>query len=273
MTLQYNAGGTKTAADYTYGDGETADWTYNSDGSYQIAYAGVPGVNYASLTVLYNANGTKLTADYAYSNGETIDWTYSSGTYNGLAYSSYSITYSATATPLSQTYYSSSGAVVGTVIFAENDDGVLPAVDQGGADQTPAIELAAASVEGQKPIAAVAAVAPAVGQKAAPSVEALMLGATVPRSNKAGDVEKMFGKNEFVEALAASLFLGGVNLSSALRARGARTPRRDQARSVPLATFDILEDRLEQVADEIEIADLPSAMHSDHGEVDWIAMN
>ena len=52
----------------------TETWTYNPDGSYQTALAGMTGTNYTSKTVQYAADGRAESASF--SNGMTQTWTY-----------------------------------------------------------------------------------------------------------------------------------------------------------------------------------------------------
>jgi hypothetical protein len=62
----------------------TANWTYNSDGSYQLAYAGVTGQAYTSETIQYGVDGRPESASF--SNGMTANWTYNSDGSYQLAY-------------------------------------------------------------------------------------------------------------------------------------------------------------------------------------------
>ena len=60
----------------------TRTWTYNADGSYQVAWAGVTGEPYTAFTVQHAANGQLTTASY--NNGMTATWTYNpDGSYDG----------------------------------------------------------------------------------------------------------------------------------------------------------------------------------------------
>ena len=47
-------------------------WTYNPDGSYQIAYTGVSGAAYTGYTVQYGANGKRTSETF--SNGLVETW-------------------------------------------------------------------------------------------------------------------------------------------------------------------------------------------------------
>jgi hypothetical protein len=42
---------------------------------------------------------------------------------------------------------------------------------------------------------------------------------------------------------------------------------------LPLSTFDLFADRFEPVNPGADPVDLPSAMHSDDGAVDWVVVN
>ena len=71
-TVQYGANGKRTSE--TFSNGLVETWTYNPDGSYQIAYTGVSGAAYTGYTVQYGANG-KPTSE-TFSNGLVETWTY-----------------------------------------------------------------------------------------------------------------------------------------------------------------------------------------------------
>ena len=68
-TVGYGANGKPLSASYS--NGMRAAWTYNADGSYEIAYVGVTGQNYTSYTVI-TANGRPISASYG--NGMTAAW-------------------------------------------------------------------------------------------------------------------------------------------------------------------------------------------------------
>ena len=94
-TVTYGANGEPASASYS--NGMTAAWTYNANGSYQVAFAGVTGAAYTSYTVQHASNGEPESASY--SNGMTAAWTYNAdGSYDinyagvtGQAYSSYEV--------------------------------------------------------------------------------------------------------------------------------------------------------------------------------------
>ena len=79
----------------------TETWTYNPDGSYQTASAGVTGTSYTSKTVQYGADGRAESASF--SNGMTETWTYNAdGSYQtafaevtGTSYTSKTVQYAA----------------------------------------------------------------------------------------------------------------------------------------------------------------------------------
>ena len=83
-------------------------WTYNPDGSYQIAYTGVSGAAYTGYTVQYGVNG-KPTSE-TFSNGLVETWTYNpDGSYqiaytgvSGAAYTGYTVQYGANGKPTSE---------------------------------------------------------------------------------------------------------------------------------------------------------------------------
>ena len=68
----------------------TATWTYNQDGSYQIAYADVAGRSYSGDVVTRNADGAIRDIDYSGVPGQT--------------YSSYDVVYGANGKPASASY-------------------------------------------------------------------------------------------------------------------------------------------------------------------------
>ena len=68
-TVTYGANGEPASASYS--NGMTAAWTYNANGSYQVAFAGVTGAAYTSYTVQHASNGEPESASY--SNGMTAD--------------------------------------------------------------------------------------------------------------------------------------------------------------------------------------------------------
>jgi len=88
----------------------TAVWTYNSDGSYTIAYAGVTGEAYTSNTINYGSDGKATSA--AYGNGMMATWSYNADgsrtiTYAGVTgqdYSFYTMNYGANGAPQSAVY-------------------------------------------------------------------------------------------------------------------------------------------------------------------------
>ena len=80
-------------ASASYSNSVTATWTYNANGSYQIAYADVTGKTYSGDAIIYNANGTIHDIDYS---GVT-----------GHAYSSYDVVYGADSKPVSASYSNS----------------------------------------------------------------------------------------------------------------------------------------------------------------------
>ena len=92
-TVDYGTNGEPTRASYS--NGMTKTWTYNANGSYRVATAGVTGEPYTSFTVHHRTNGEPTRASY--SNGMTKTWTYNpDGSYDaafqnatGLGYSSF----------------------------------------------------------------------------------------------------------------------------------------------------------------------------------------
>jgi hypothetical protein len=68
----YSAAGKPQSA--TYNDGMTKAWTYNADGTYQIAVGNVPEQAYTSYAMLYSAAGKPQSATY--NDGMTEVWTY-----------------------------------------------------------------------------------------------------------------------------------------------------------------------------------------------------
>jgi hypothetical protein len=221
-----------------------------------------------------------MTAAWTYNPNGTWDIrTYQSGTYKGTSYASFDVSYSASEKPTLKTYYSSGGAVVATVVLAEADDGILTAAfSDEDIDATP-LER---TLDRSRAIPTRSVVpmvnAPVKGatqpESKIQNIEALMLGAKPMGSDKAGDVGILLGGNEIVEVLAAALFLGGMPLPRSLKAKTdrSRAMESNAQPSAPLAIFDILEDRFETMADHTDLSELPSAMHSDQGAVDWIVM-
>ncbi len=100
-TISYGSDGKPVTA--TFSNGLTKTWTYNADGSYDLAYTGVTGETYTSYTVAYGADGKPVSASY--NNGMTASWTY-------LANGSYDVLYAGvTGEPYSdyETHYGSDG--------------------------------------------------------------------------------------------------------------------------------------------------------------------
>ena len=85
----------------SYSNGMTRTWTYDADGSYQVAWAGVTGEPYTAYTVQHAANGQLTTA--VYNNGMTATWTHNAdGSYQGdwagvtgEPYTAYTVQYAA----------------------------------------------------------------------------------------------------------------------------------------------------------------------------------
>jgi hypothetical protein len=102
-TLQYGSNGEVESA--AFSNGMTAAWTYNSNGSYQVAYAGVTGRAYTSYIVQYGSNGERN--GESFSDGMTATWTYNSnGSYQvayagvtGQAYTSCTVQYGSNGKP------------------------------------------------------------------------------------------------------------------------------------------------------------------------------
>ena len=107
-TVTYGPNGKPASASYS--NGMTAAWTYNANGSYDVAYAGVIGTNYTSYTVDYGTNGEPTSASY--SNGMTATWTYNANgscdiAYVGVigaSYTAYTVDYGTNGKPTSASY-------------------------------------------------------------------------------------------------------------------------------------------------------------------------
>ena len=112
-------------------NGMTAAWTYNSDGSYDVAYSGVAGQPYTAYTIDYAANGRQESAFY--DTGMTATWTYNpDGSYDvaysgvtGGSYTSYTTDYGANGNPKNATYSDGMSAA-----WTYNSDGSYEAAYQ-----------------------------------------------------------------------------------------------------------------------------------------------
>ena len=93
-TVTYGTNGEPASASYS--NGMTAAWTYNANGSYQVAFAGVTGAAYTSYTVQHASNGEP---EALLQQRDTAAWTHNAdGSYDinyagvtGQAYSSYEV--------------------------------------------------------------------------------------------------------------------------------------------------------------------------------------
>ena len=120
--VTYGANGKPASASFSNGMTET--WTYNANGSYSVALAGVTGAAYTSYTINYGAKGRPASASF--SNGMTETWTYNAnGSYKiavagvtGAAFTSYTINYGTNGKPTSASF--SNGM---TETWAYNADG------------------------------------------------------------------------------------------------------------------------------------------------------
>ncbi|HXZ16725.1 MAG TPA: hypothetical protein VEH77_12270 [Roseiarcus sp.] len=116
---------------------ETATWSYNSNGGYQIAYTGIVGSAFTGYTLTYGANGRPTTATY--NNGMLANWTFNpDGGYavfytdvTGQAYVSYTMDYGANGDPKSAAY--SNGM---TAAWTYNSDGSYDIAYAGVAGET-----------------------------------------------------------------------------------------------------------------------------------------
>jgi hypothetical protein len=116
-TATYGANGKPTSASYS--NGTTVTWTYNANGSYDIAYAGVTGEPYTSYTVDYGANGKPTSASY--NNGMTATWTYNADNSYDSAYAG------VTGQPYSsyETVFNTANVVVAAARNMTNGSGAL----------------------------------------------------------------------------------------------------------------------------------------------------
>ena len=190
-----------------------------------------------------------------------------------------------------KTYKDAGGTVVATVTYASNgtpivklaatlqssDEEMLDAnfEDQAGDS---AAELVLASAATREEMTGGTQVRPdrdlrqGITIDRSASVDPLMFapGAIAPERAK---LDTMFGPSPAPDFLAQALFVGGIVLPSVLagKARQSAVKLKEMRKPSTVSTFDLFEDRFESVADDLDAADFPSAMHSDAGVVDWIA--
>ena len=105
-TVDYGTDGKPTSA--AYSNGMTATWTYNTDGTSQIDYAGVTGAAFAASSLTDDADGRPATATY--NNGMTASYL-SNGSHDvlydgvtGQPYSAYEMHYGSDGRPTTAFY-------------------------------------------------------------------------------------------------------------------------------------------------------------------------
>ncbi|MGP0106661.1 hypothetical protein, partial [Rhodoblastus sp.] len=256
------------------------DFTYTSAGvlDQETFYSGANGTGAIVASETLQSNGS-FTVDlnsllYLQKNvnpdGSYDVWHYTAGMVGSIDYASYDVAYSSSGVATTETFYSSGGAPVYSVNLADDSDPNLQQAKLSDQDAAPANQIAPASatVDGDEDLTP----APAAAALSATRIGSLMFGAAPAPSAPAADVEKLFRGREGAEALAAALVLGAAPLTAVLARRRARKPA-ECGKVTIFATFDMVEDRFEPVEAESLEFDLPLAGHSDHGEVDWIAMN
>ena len=291
-TVQFASNGRHTTASYS--NGMNATWTYNADGSYQVVYGGVTGAAYASYTVQYGSNTRPTTASY--SNGLNAIWAFSAdgsylvtfsgvpGTFEGRAYATYTLSYTSSGFLSTRTYYNSSGGVVATITysptggppviklaeFSTGEGSLDEDSGQQNTDQPAEVLLADAEILAG-PVAALEDTGTAGSNGAVPD-EGAPVSAVPGAAPRSGAGAAHPGQSPY--GTLAYALLGGILLPAVLTGRPARpTQAAGRAKPLALSTFDLLADRFDPLAPDLDTADLPCPMLADDGVVDWIVMN